>query len=79
MYMRKVLPKEYILTTYIQFRTLYTYIRESVFKNLPEPKRMQVFPLNIQYQKVLSDFFKKKSVEACEFHLKSNSIVKSTL
>ena len=39
---------------------------------------MQVFPLNLQYQKVLSDFFENKSVEAYEFHLMSNSIVRST-
>ena len=35
---------------------------------------MQVFPLNLQYQKVLSDFFKKNSVKAYEFHLMSNPI-----
>ena len=44
---------------YKQFRTLYAaYILEIVL-NLLEPKRMQVFPLHLQYQKVWSDFFRK--------------------
>ena len=49
------------------------------FESLLEPKRMQLFPLKSQYQNVLSDFFKKKSVEAYEFHLISNSNVRYTL
>ena len=40
---------------------------------------MQVFPLILQYQNVLGDLYKKKSVEAYEFHLMSNSILRSTL
>ena len=52
---------------------------KAFFKNLLEPKRMQVFLLKLQYQKVLRDFFKRKSVEASEFHLRSNCIVRSTL
>ena len=38
---------------------------------------MQVFPLKLQYQKILRDFFKNKSVEAYELHLMSKSIVQS--
>ena len=48
------------LNAYIQFITLYTYISENFSKKILEPKRMQVFPLKIQHQKLLSDFFKKK-------------------
>ena len=40
---------------------------------------MQVLPLKLQYQQVLSDFFKKKSVEAYEFNLVSNSTMRFTL
>ena len=40
---------------------------------------MQVFLLNLQNQKMLSDLFKMKSVEAYEIHLMSNSILRSTL
>ena len=64
---------------YKQFRTSYTYICENFFENLLEPKRMQVFPLKLQYLNELSDFLKKKSVEAYEFHLMSNSNVQFTL
>ena len=67
-----------MLNAYIQFLILYTYIRDNFFDNYLEAKRIQVFPLNLQYQKVLSDFFKKKSVEAYEFRLMWNSIVQST-
>ena len=63
----------------MQFRTLYTYICENLFENVLGPKRMHVFPLKLQCQKVIGDFFKKKSVEAYELHLMSNSIVLSTL
>ena len=48
------------LNAYPQFRTLYTYISETFLKNILEPKHMQVFPLKLQHQKVLGDFFKKK-------------------
>ena len=40
------------------------YINEKFSVSLLEPKRMQVFPLKLQYQKVSSYLFKKKSVEA---------------
>ena len=40
-------------------------------KKFLEPKRTQVFPLKIQYQKELIDFFKK-------VHMMSNSIVQFT-
>ena len=40
-------------------------------ENLLEPKRMQLFALKLQYRNVLSDFFKKKSVEPYEFWLKN--------
>ena len=36
---------------------------------------MQVFPLKIQYLKVLTDFFRNKSVKASEFHMMSDSTV----
>ena len=52
---------------------------EEFLENLLEPKRMQVFPIKLQYQKVLNDLFKKKSVKAYEIHLMSNSTVRSTL
>ena len=55
------------------------YICENFFENFLEPKRMQVFPLKLQNQNVLSDFFKYKIVEAYEFHLISNSNVRYTL
>ena len=64
---------------YIQFRTFDTYICENFFENLLELKRMQVFPLKLQYQKKINDFFKKKSIETYEFNLTSNAIVRSTL
>ena len=64
--MRKILQR-IKLNVYIQFRNLYTYIGENFF------------PLNLQYQKELSDFFQNKRVEAYEFHLMPNSIVRSTL
>ena len=53
----------------IQFRTLYTNVCDTIFKNYLEPKRIQLIPLKLQYQKSLSDFSKKKMVEAYEFHL----------
>ena len=65
-------------TAYVQFRTLHTYICKNFFENLLEPKRMQVFPLKLRYQYVLSDFLRKKSIEAYEFHLLSNSNVRHT-
>ena len=40
---------------------------------------MQVFPLKLQYQRVLRNFFKNKGVYAYEFHLMSYFIVRSTL
>ena len=63
------------INAYIQFTTLYTYICENFIKNPPEHKRMQVFPLKLQYQKVLSGFFKKKSAEAYEIQFMSNPMV----
>ena len=33
---------------------------------------MQVFPLKLKYQEVLSDFIKRKYVKAYEFRLMSN-------
>ena len=54
-------------------------IGKTFSKNFLEPKRIQVFPLKIQCQKKSSDFFKKKSIEAYEFHLTSNAIVRTTL
>ena len=68
----------YIFNAHKQFRTLNTYIRENFFKNFLEAKHLQVFPLNLHYNKVSSDFFKKKSVEVFELHLKSNYVVHST-
>ena len=59
--------------------TSYTYICENFSEYLFEPKRTQVFPLKLQSQNVLSDFFENKSVEAYEFHLISNSSVQYTL
>ena len=49
------------------------------FRKLFEPKHVQVFPLKIQYLKEVSDFFRKKSEEAYEFHMISNSTVRSTV
>ena len=49
------------------------------FKNLLEPKRMQIFPLKLQYQNVLSHLIKNNSVEAYEFHLILNSNLPYTL
>ena len=40
---------------------------------------MQVFPLELQYQNVLSGLFKNKSVEAYLFHLISYSNFRYTL
>ena len=40
---------------------------------------MQVFLLKLQYEKVLTDLFIKKSLYAYEFHVLSNSTVRSTL
>ena len=67
------------VNVYIQFITLDTYICENFSENLQEPTSMQVFPLKLQYQKKVSDFFEKKSIEACEFHLTANAILRSTL
>ena len=61
-----------IFTAYIQFETLYTYIRKSFFKDLLEPIHMKVFSLKLQYQKVIS-------VKANEFHMMWNSIMRSIL
>ena len=51
-----------------------TFAKKKI-ENLLEPKRMHVFPLKLQTQKKLSDFFKKKSIEAIVFHVTSNTIV----
>ena len=56
------LPAMHNLELYIR-----TFVR--VFKTLFEPKRRQVFSLKILYQKVLSDFHKKKSVITYDFHI----------
>ena len=64
---------------YKQFRASNTYICENFFENLLRPKRMQVFTLKLQYQNELSDFLKRKTVDAYEFHLMSNSNVQLTL
>ena len=56
---------------YMQFRTLYRYICKKIIENYLETKPMHVFPLNLQCQKVLSDFFKKKGVETYQLHLMS--------
>ena len=40
-----------------------------------EPKCMQIFPLKLQYQKVLNDFFKKKVVITYELHIVSLLLV----
>ena len=55
------------------------HICKNLFENLLEPKRMQVFPFKLQYQKKLTDFFKNKTVKASENHLISNSNVRRTL
>ena len=68
-----------IFNAYLQFRALYTYTCENFSENLLEPKRMQVLPLKLQYQKKMIGLFKKKSIEAYEFHLPSNIIVRPTL
>ena len=52
---------------------------KTFFENLLEPERMRIFPLKLQYQNVISDCFKNKSVEAYEFHLISNSNVRYIL
>ena len=48
---------------YEQLRTLDGTLAK-VKKKLLEPKRMQFFPLKIQYEKVLNDFFKKRNFPA---------------
>ena len=48
------------------------YNLESYIRTLAkvfEPKRMQVFPLKLQYQKLLRYFFKIRSLTPCEFHI----------
>ena len=63
--MRNILPKEYIKHLYTLLNFIHVHLRKN-FGNYLEAKRMQIFPLNLQHQKVSSDFFKKKSVEAYE-------------
>ena len=53
---------------YIQFRTLYTYICDFFYENRLESKRIQVFPSKLQYQKVLSDLFKRKALKLMNFN-----------
>ena len=55
---------------------MYVHLRK-LKKNLLEPKRLHVFPLNLQYQKVLGEFFKKKSLKVYDFHMILNSNVRS--
>ena len=62
-----------------QFRASLTYFCKNFFENLLKPKRMQVFPLNLQYQNEMSDFYEKKRVKAYEVHLMSKSNMRFTL
>ena len=53
-------------------------LSRKLFFNFLESKRVQVVQLKIQYQKALSILFKNKSKKTYEFHMKSNSTVRST-
>ena len=69
-----------IYSTHIHDLELYKHTFAKIFKTkLLEPKRMQVFSLKRQYLKVLSDFFREKSVKGYEFHMMSKSTLRSTL
>ena len=64
----------YNLELYI--RTIW---KKKTFTSLLELKRMQVFPLKMQYHKALSEFFKNKSVKAYEILIRSKSTNPTTL
>ena len=52
----------------------FTYVHLQKFlEKFHEPKRMQVFKLKLQYQKELSNFFKKESVIPYDVHMMSNT------
>ena len=52
---------------------LYILTFAKVFFKLLEPKRMQVFPLKLQYQNILIDLFKQRSLKTYDFYMMSNS------
>ena len=68
-----------MFNAYIQIKTLYKCICQSFFEKFLEPKRMQIFPLKLQFQKPLSDFFKNRSEIVYEFHMMLDTTVRSNL
>ena len=53
----------------MQFKTLYTYIRESFFQTFLNLNVYKFFSLDSHYQKIISEFFKKKRSKVYDFHM----------
>ena len=62
---------------YIYYYELYLRTIAKVF--FSKTFSQNVSPLQLQHQKLICDLFKKKSLEAYEVHMMSNSTVRSTL